>query len=79
MCTSEINLKWLNPHNREDNLLDTDEDGWDIDFNGVVTIDATAVEVRDCWETKVIECGGEVFSNLEEYFVSNDDGNWIVK
>jgi len=67
----------LNPHNREDNLLDTDEDGWDIDFNGVVTIDATAVEVRDCWETKVIECGGEVFSNLEEYFVSNDDGNWI--
>ena len=67
----------LNPQNREDNLQDTDEDGWDIDFNGVVTIDATSVEVRDCWETKVIECGGEMFSNLEEYFVSNDDGNWI--
>ncbi|MBJ23210.1 MAG: hypothetical protein CMB64_00930, partial [Euryarchaeota archaeon] len=67
----------LDPHNKKDNLEDTDSDGWDLTNNGEVTRDLTTDIVNSCFSEGLIECGGEAFSNLEEYLVSKDSGDSI--
>ena len=67
----------LDPHNKKDNLEDTDSDGWDLTNNGEVTRDLTTDIVNNCFAGGLIECGGEAFSNLEEYLVSEDSGDSI--
>ena len=67
----------LDPHNKIDNLQDSDSDGWDLTNNGEVTRDLTSDIVNSCFSEGKIECGGEAFSNLEEYLVSKDNGDSI--
>ncbi len=41
----------LDPHNKKDNLEDTDSDGWDLTNNGEVTRDLTTDIVNNCFAT----------------------------
>ncbi|MCS5536508.1 MAG: hypothetical protein NZ770_00240, partial [Candidatus Poseidoniaceae archaeon] len=50
-------------------MLDPDEDGWDADRNGAVTSDASPSLID-------LELG-EQFSNLQEYFTYDDNGNRV--
>ena len=58
----------LDPLNGSDNLFDGDSDGWDVDGDGTITADQTRTTLDR----------GEAFSNLEEYRVFLDDGNWVT-
>ncbi|MEE3310058.1 MAG: hypothetical protein VX230_01020, partial [Candidatus Thermoplasmatota archaeon] len=58
----------LDPLNSSDALIDSDLDGWDFNRDGAVSPD-TSSSTLDL---------GEVFSNLEEYTVYRDDGNWVT-
>ena len=58
----------LNPLNSSDALIDSDLDGWDLNRDGAMSPD-TSGSTLDL---------GEVFSNLEEYTVYQDEGNWVT-
>ena len=58
----------LDPLNSSDALIDSDFDGWDFNRDGAISPD-TSSSTLDL---------GEVFSNLEEYTVYRDDGNWVT-
>jgi hypothetical protein len=58
----------LDPLNSSDALIDSDSDGWDFNRDGAISPD-TSSSTLDL---------GEVFSNLEEYTVYRDDGNWVT-
>ena len=58
----------LAPFNSSDALIDSDLDGWDFNRDGAISPD-TSGSTLDL---------GEVFSNLEEYTVYIDDGNWVT-
>ena len=57
----------LNPHNRSDRLLDSDDDGWDIDRNGEKSADMSVSPI----DLMI----GEELSNIQEYFTYLDGGN----
>ena len=57
----------LDPLNSSDAIVDSDEDGWDSDRNGIVTPDSSRATVSF----------GEAFSNLEEYRAFFDDGTTV--
>ena len=59
----------LDPLNRSNALIDLDNDGWDANRDGVISVDAARSEEA----LKV----GEQLSTLEEYFVHLDDGNTV--
>ena len=59
----------LDPLNRSNALIDLDNDGWDSNRDGVISVDAARSEEA----LKV----GEQLSTLEEYFVHLDDGNTV--
>ena len=60
----------MDPLNRSDRLEDPDLDGWDLDRDGFISKDVSSKE-EDLER-------GEEFSNLEEYNVFLDDGNWVM-
>ncbi len=60
----------LNPLNKSDALLDLDNDGWDANRDGIISVDVAPSE-----EALSI---GEQLSTLEEYLVHLDDEN-VVK
>ena len=60
----------MDPLNRSDRLEDPDVDGWDLDRDGFISKDVSSKE-EDLER-------GEEFSNLEEYNVFLDDGNWVM-
>ena len=57
----------LDPRNASDAILDSDNDGWDLDRDGFVIPDTSTSTAA--W--------GEAFSNYEEYMVYYDDGSWV--
>ena len=58
----------LDPLNSSDALIDSDVDGWDINRDGAISPDTSSVTLDL----------GEALSNLEEYTISVDDGNWVT-
>ena len=58
----------LDPRNASDALRDSDLDGWDLNRNGVLSPDTSSATLDL----------GEAFSNLEEYLVYLDEGNWVT-
>jgi hypothetical protein len=59
----------LDPLNRSNALLDLDNDGWDTNRDGIISVDAArSVEALAL---------GEQLSTLEEYFVHLDDDNTV--
>ena len=58
----------LAPRNRSDAIRDNDLDGWDYNRDGAVSPDTSGATITL----------GEAFSNLEEYLVYLDDGNWVT-
>ena len=60
----------LDPLNRSNALLDIDLDGWDVNRDGVVSVDVSRTETALAL--------GESLSNLEEYYIHNDDGNTVI-
>ena len=59
----------LDPLNRSNALIDLDNDGWDANRDGIISVDAArSVEALGV---------GEQLSTLEEYFVHLDDGNTV--
>ena len=60
----------LNPLNRSNALLDIDADGWDVNRDGVLSIDVSRTETALAL--------GESLSNLEEYYIHNDEGNTVM-
>ncbi|MEE2812086.1 MAG: hypothetical protein VX320_02595 [Candidatus Thermoplasmatota archaeon] len=58
----------LDPRNSSDAFKDSDLDGWDFDRDGDVEPDQSIATIRT----------GEAYSNLEEYLVYLDDGNWVT-
>ena len=59
----------LDPLNRSNALMDLDNDGWDANRDGIISVDAARSE-----EALAI---GEQLSTLEEYFVHLDDDNMV--
>ena len=59
----------LDPLNRSNALIDLDNDGWDANRDGIISVDAARSE-----EALAV---GEQLSTLEEYFVHLDDGNMV--
>ena len=59
----------LDPLNRSNALLDDDGDGWDLNRDGLVSADVS--------RTDSALSLGEALSNLEEYYVHNDEGNTV--
>ena len=59
----------LDPLNRSNALMDLDNDGWDANRDGIISVDAARSE-----EALAV---GEQLSTLEEYFVHLDDGNMV--
>ncbi len=57
----------LDPRNESDSLLDSDEDGWDLDRDGMVLPDGSRATIYL----------GEALSNLEEYYIFIDGGTWV--
>ena len=57
----------LNPHNRSDRLLDGDNDGWDLDRNGIISADQSV--------SPIDLLIGEELSNIQEYLTYQDGGN----
>ncbi|MCH1443781.1 MAG: hypothetical protein L7U53_07935, partial [Candidatus Poseidoniaceae archaeon] len=60
----------LDPLNRSNALLDIDRDGWDLNRDGVVSIDVSRTETALAL--------GESLSNLEEFYIHNDEGNTVM-
>jgi hypothetical protein len=58
----------LDPRNSSDALRDSDFDGWDVNRDGQITPDTSSATLDL----------GESFSNLEEYNVYLDRGNWVT-
>ena len=59
----------LDPLNRSNALIDLDNDGWDTNRDGIISLDLQRSE-----EALAL---GEQLSTLEEYFVHLDDGNMV--
>ncbi|MBF15108.1 MAG: hypothetical protein CMA97_06310 [Euryarchaeota archaeon] len=59
----------LNPLNRSNALLDNDMDGWDVNRDGIVSADVS--------RTDSALALGEALSNLEEFYIHNDEGNTV--
>ena len=59
----------MDPLNRSNALIDLDNDGWDANRDGIISVDAARSE-----EALAV---GEQLSTLEEYFVHLDDGNMV--
>ena len=59
----------LDPLNRSNALIDIDNDGWDTNRDGVISLDLQ--------RSKEALALGEQLSTLEEYFVHLDDGNMV--
>ena len=59
----------LDPLNRTNALLDNDGDGWDVNRDGIVSADVS--------RTDSALALGEALSNLEEYYIHNDEGNTV--
>ena len=59
----------LDPLNRSNALLDGDNDGWDVNRDGLVSADVTRTDSA----LKL----GEALSNLEEFYIHNDEGNTV--
>ena len=59
----------LDPLNRSNALLDLDDDGWDANRDGIISVDAA----RSLEALAV----GEQLSTLEEFYVHLDDGNMV--
>ena len=58
----------LDPLNASDALIDSDSDGWDFNRDGAISPDTSGLTLDL----------GEVLSNLEEYNIYFDDGNWVT-
>ncbi|MDP6899235.1 MAG: hypothetical protein QGF94_00150 [Candidatus Thalassarchaeaceae archaeon] len=58
----------LDPRNSSDSIRDNDLDGWDVNRDGIISPDTSGATIEL----------GEAFSNLEEYKVYLDDGNWVT-
>ena len=56
----------LDPLNRSNALLDLDDDGWDANRDGIISVDAA--------RSKEALAVGEQLSTLEEFYVHFDDG-----
>ena len=70
----DINDGWeihfgLDPLNRSNALIDLDNDGWDANRDGIISVDASRSE-----EALAL---GEQLSTLEEYLTHLDDGNTV--
>ena len=59
----------LDPLNRSNALVDLDNDGWDANRDGIISLDLQ--------RSKEALTLGEQLSTLEEYFVHLDDGNMV--
>ena len=59
----------LDPLNRSNALVDLDNDGWDANRDGIISLD-----LQRSTEALAV---GEQLSTLEEYFVHLDDGNMV--
>ncbi|MED5292078.1 MAG: hypothetical protein VX778_07590, partial [Candidatus Thermoplasmatota archaeon] len=59
----------LDPLNRSNALLDDDGDGWDLNRDGLVSADVS--------RTDSALSLGEALSNLEEFYIHNDEGNTV--
>ena len=59
----------LDPLNRSNALLDDDQDGWDVNRDGLVSADVS--------RTDSALALGESLSNLEEFYIHNDEGNTV--
>ena len=59
----------LDPLNRSNALIDLDNDGWDSNRDGIISVDSA--------RTKEALAVGEQLSTLEEYFVHLDDQNTV--
>ena len=59
----------LDPLNRSNALIDLDNDGWDANRDGIISVDAARSE-----EALIL---GEQLSTLEEYYVHLDDGKTV--
>ena len=59
----------MNPLNRSDALLDTDDDGWDINRDGFITMDPIRTRTG-------VKLGEEI--QLEEYETFYDEGNFVI-
>ena len=59
----------LDPLNRSNALVDLDDDGWDANRDGIISLD-----LQRSAEALTL---GEQLSTLEEYFVHLDDGNMV--
>ncbi|MDP6866166.1 MAG: hypothetical protein QGG62_04435, partial [Candidatus Poseidoniaceae archaeon] len=59
----------LDPLNRSNALLDHDMDGWDVNRDGIVSADVS--------RTDSALALGEALSNLEEFYIHNDEGNTV--
>ena len=57
----------LDPRNASDAIVDSDNDGWDMDRDGFIIPDTSTA--TSAW--------GEAFSNYEEYMIHYDDGSWV--
>ena len=57
----------MDPLNQSDDIADDDNDGWDMNGDGTISKSHVASRIDK----------DEAFSNLEEYQVFLDDGNWV--